>query len=275
MRNFIGKYNIWIFPILNILVLPLVVAILQEYGKKNKNWRIINRQNVYIYFCYFILIFSCILNIYFTDTKYYVNKMKSELSFYKNISDIMTQSIQVCIHKALSDSAERLGLKNEKIHEDRLTIFGIKHNEVSSFFVLDRYSENPMYRKIRSKEYPLNKGCIAKGYQNDWHFEKGCFPSYEKDKSKYESYIRQTYNYNHADVRDLNMKSRFYAVKRIKRNNEKELGVIVFESIRSDRFPEALIKSELCKLAEESYDFLKVLDLKAEKVSKELDLSTK
>ena len=272
MRNFIGKHNIWIFPILNIVILPFVAAKLQDLGWYPQDWAALSKRNVAIYLLYFVLLIACVLNIYFTNTKYYIKRMKSELSFYKNIADLMTQSIQVCIHKSLLDSADRLGLKNEKTHEDRLTIFGIKYNKGSSFFVLDRYSENPIYRNIRSKEYPLNKGCISKGYQNDWHFEKGCFPSFEKDKNGYGDYIRKNYNYNHSDIRNLNMKSRFYAVKRIKRKNEKELGVIVFESMRPNRFQEDQIKSELSRLAEEAYDFLKVLDLKAEKVSQEIDI---
>ena len=184
--------------------------------------------------------------------------------------DTMSKQTQESINKILIDCALRLNFSSEPYKGDRLTIFGLRGD---SFFAISRYSEHSEFHTINSnKHYALNKGCIAKGYAHGWHFVSANIPSYDKSPKEYSDFFRHSYNLKHNDIRDLSMKSRLYAVQRISRRGEKDLGVVVFESLRPNRITEEQIRNELQKIAELSYGYLKVLDMKAEQISSEFDI---
>lgn len=188
MKNFILRYWSWISSILNIILVPLACAKLSALNWIPENFQL-NRENFYFFLCYATLAIFIIINIYFQKVKQDFNELNLELNFYKKTFELTTQTLQACISKSLTSCAHRLKLEDEEKYEDRITVFGIRKE---GFFVLDRYSENPEYRKIKSnKIYPYDKGCIAKGYQNDWHFESGENIS---SNDQYKPYFKEHYN---------------------------------------------------------------------------------
>ena len=267
MKNWILKHAHWIFPVCDI-ILAINIAFLERFGWLPEIFEFkLSRINFYFLFLYGILLVNIYLRIVYNKKSMDYEKLSQKTKLYEKMIDTMSSQTQECINKIVIDFAKKLGFSSDPLKCDRLTIFGLRN---FSFFALSRYSENPVYEEIHSKEYPIDKGCIAKGYQNDWHFEVGSFSPYEKDKDAYERYMRQTYGYNHSDVRKFHMKSRFYAVKRIRTENGKNEGMVVFESIKANRFPEEYIRQELEILAQKVCDFLTILDMKAEQLSDEV-----
>lgn len=218
---------------------------------------------------YCVVITSVILWFFYHKVNFEYEENNKKLLSIKKQMDLILNQIQKCMDSILYQSSVNLNLASEHLKEDRLTIFGLRND---TFFALSRYSENPLFKSIHSgKKYFLNKGCIAHGYINGWHIEKGLnVPDYSEDKEGYKKYFKSMYQLQNSDIRDLSMKSKYYAVKRIQKPGHPPLGVVVFESLRANRFEEEIIQKELTNIAETVYDFLTILDMKAEQLSDEV-----
>lgn len=267
MKNFLAKYNIIISSILVILIQPAIFYKLGQAEWFPSDIFVIREWKRYAGY-YIVLVAIICYNIYINKTKIDYQKLEDELKQTNICLDNVLNQIQACIYSSLVEFSQKMKLDEEEEQQDRISVFGIKNvNNVKKFFGLSRYSDNPNYRELSNKDYDIDKGCMAKGYSNGWHIEQGNIQKYEDDTENYEDYFRHNYNLNHSDIRKLTMKSRYYASISIKKGSD-EKGVIVFESIKSMRFDEQTIKPELEHLASKIYDFMELLEIKQQKVSK-------
>lgn len=123
-------------------------------------------------------------------------------------------------------------LQEKKI--DRLTVYSYTEG---GFFALSRRSENPLYSFIRKEQvYPIEEGCIGKGWEHGWWFESE-LPCPKTQLTSYREVNGSKYGLRKSRVTKLRMKSRLFAVSRVQKDG-KLLGVVVLESEDKDRFLE-------------------------------------
>lgn len=264
MNNWIGKHSYWLVPLLDILTaVGLVFLPILEFWPKSS-----------VSYSFFTLLIYLILTVnFFIKKKYsfikieYKNILK-DLSIHKNILNLILKYNQDNIGKVLKTTSDNLGFNKTKEKEDRITLFGIRNN---SFFILARWSENPMYRNInQTKTYDINSGCIAKAYQNGWLYEKGTIPDFNKNPNGYIEYFKTNYSIKEQKIRKLSMKSRYYAAIKIC-DIHKEYGILVVESKCPERFSESIIKIALESGSKELCYLLEVLELRTKNLSDSLE----
>lgn len=269
IRNFIAKHNILLSAGFNIFVQPFVLFKLNEKKWFPDDFKNIFEDESYL-FLYCCLLIITIFNIGIKRIKFDFDALKKELEQTNTRLDKVLYQVQSCINSSLVEFSKKLELDKEKNLQDRITVFGLRNIKgKKKFFGLSRYSDNPNFRDLSNKEYDIDKGCMAQGYSNGWHIEKGEIPSFEDNKKEYEDYFRQNYGLSHSDVRNLSMKNRYYASISIKKGVE-EKGVIVFESLKSNRFDDNRIKTELEFLKSKIYDLMELLEMKEESVSQNI-----
>ncbi len=167
-----------------------------------------------------------------------LKKIENELEEYRTKHKIISEQVRNLFDGYLYNLANRLEFGKESDNNERISLY--IHDQNNTFIPCGRYSANPQYRKPSRTSYPDNEGCIARGWENGWHFDNK-FPCPNSKKSKYGDYCSQKYNIPKNTTRDVKMKSRVYAVLSIK-NNGDPFGVLVVESTKEDRFIEDQIK---------------------------------
>ncbi len=266
LKDFLAKYNVYISTILNTIIQPYIIFSLNQ-----KKWWISDVKNIWdiktYLFLYLFLLFIVAYNIGIKYIKMDFKNLENKLKLSESRIDHVLNLVQSCIYSSLVEFSKKMELDKEDIQQDRVTVFGLRDiTGTKKFFGLSRYSDNPNFRELSNKEYDTKKGCMAKGYSNGWYVERGNIPSFEESPKEYEDYFRQQYGLSHSEVRNLSMKSRYYASISIKKGAE-EKGVLVFESLRSNRFDDSKIKTELEYLASKVGDLMELLDMKEERVS--------
>ena len=121
-------------------------------------------------------------------------------------------------------------------------------------FCLVRKSYNTKLEKKGRTFFADHEGCIAKAWEQDWHFDHG-FPENESDnvayhKSEY-GILKKTFN-------QLTMRSKLIAVKKVVDKNDRPIALIVVESTKSNAFVEANLKSALTIAATDCANLLMV-----------------
>ena len=227
--------------------------------------REINLKFILVISSYFFLIISALTKIIMVKNNHDIQILKDERDCYKKIVIETADNAIEKIRNKVMQTAKHLQFYNQPIKSDRITVYALFND---SFFALSRFSLNPAYQKISSdKKYPLDKGCIARGYEDGFFYDSGKnFPNPFSNFNEYKDYTRNNYHYSHAEVKAMSMHSTCYAVKRVYKE-EKCLGVIVLESTQPNRFNEADAKKHLDKLAARIYYILELLDIKAKELS--------
>lgn len=112
--------------------------------------------------------------------------------------------------------------------EERATIY---YEYGEAFYLLARYSKNPVYAKVHRQKFPLNQGVISKAWQHNRHIDRRCPHASEEDE--YREYLQGEYGYELEKIESLTMKSCRYLGKAIV-DADVHTGVIVFESTKED-----------------------------------------
>lgn len=222
--------------------------------------RVITKSFILITSSYLILGVSLVVKFILLKKDKDVESIKKERDTYKKIVIKTSYTVQEKIRNRIIETVKTLGFYEQKNKTDRITIYAMTNN---SFFALERFSLNPKYANIdKSKIYPLDKGCIAQGYEHGFYVSENDIPDPQESFSQYDDYTRQKYKYTHSEVRSMSMRSTYYAVARICKN-DKCLGVIVLESTKKQRFSNYNVKKILEILSTKVFNFLDILDLKA------------
>ncbi|EMN7336070.1 hypothetical protein FCV43_18935 [Vibrio genomosp. F6] len=107
----------------------------------------------------------------------------------------------------------------------RVTIY---YEDRESFYLLARYSANPMFSKEHRQKFPLNNGVISQVWQHSEYALEDC-PSYTENKPEYCDYMEQHHGYDAARIDQLSMKSNvFYGLSIT--DADDNIGVILVES---------------------------------------------
>lgn len=170
-----------------------------------------------------------------------IDRLVKELADAQEKNSIITERVRDLFDGYLYNLANKLGFGTQSSNCERVTLY--IHDQDNNFIQCGRYSANPKYRSISRTSYPDGEGCIAKGWEEDWHFDAK-FPCPTADKSSYINYCLANYKIPRNTTRGINMKSRMYAVSSIKKNG-KPSAVIVVESEKANRFEEPVIKEVL------------------------------
>ncbi|MCB9983725.1 MAG: hypothetical protein H6861_08675 [Rhodospirillales bacterium] len=177
-----------------------------------------------------------------------IEKLLNELSEANDKSRVISENVSELFDGYLYRLATKLGFGTQTANCERITLY--IHDKNGSFIQCGRYSANPQYRGVNRTNYPDTEGCIAKGWENGWHFDAS-FPCPDTDKAGYIDYCLNEYSVPRNTTRRIKMKSRLYAVSCVKKNEE-SFAVIVVESLEMDRFSEDILKVAL----EEQSDYL-------------------
>ena len=150
----------------------------------------------------------------------------------------------------------------------RVTIY-YEHDE--EFYLLGRYSKNPVFAKVHRQKFPLNRGVISKAWEHENHIESHCPHSDLYDE--YAQYLGDKYGYEREKINALTMKScRYYAKAII--DADIHIGVIIFESTEISFFEDNLEnkiidycrehQGQLSKFVRDSLLFDKEVNIKRE-----------
>lgn len=160
-----------------------------------------------------------------------VNKIKKE---NKNLEKIRSD---------LEGYSESIGLFLENLPKEFLRnvseFLDLKNSERISLYVLDgekfriigRYSENPKYDRNGRFEYPSDCGYISKCLENNngnLYYVKERLP---KKLNRYIEVVSKDTGMNKDDINNLSMKSRTYFTRVIKDRYNKNVGILVIESM--------------------------------------------
>lgn len=193
---------------------------------------IINR---FVYFIIFIVIIFL-----FNESIKTIELMKNDLEITK-IKEENKILEKKCFD--LEEYSESIGLFLENLPKEFLRnvseFLDLKNSERISLYVLEgkkfriigRYSENPKYDRNGRYEYPSDCGYISKCLENNngnSYYVKEKLP---KKLSKYVEAVSKDTGMNKEDINNLSMKSRAYFTRVIKDKHNKNVGILVIESM--------------------------------------------
>lgn len=101
-----------------------------------------------------------------------------------------------------------------------------------SFYILGRFSSNPIYKKKHTIKLAINKGALSKTWESGNFCDFNC-KSFKNAKKTYLKHQKQHYGFDEDKINKSNMKSCSFIGYTI-RDNGTPIGVILFESIEQD-----------------------------------------
>lgn len=157
------------------------------------------------------------------DKRFLIEK-KDQLEAY---SDNVSSFLEELPKDLLKNVSKFLGLKNS----DRISLYVV---DEEGFHIIGRYSENPYYNEHGRMKYPIDKGYISKCLKNNNgkpYFSREHLP---EDKAVYRNVVSSETNMRKNDIKNLSMQSRSYFTRVIKDNSDKNVGVLVIESMNAE-----------------------------------------
>lgn len=152
-----------------------------------------------------------------------LEKIRSDLEGYSESIGLFLENLP---KEFLRNVSEFLDLKNS----ERISLYVL---DGEKFRIIGRYSENPKYDRNGRCEYPSDCGYISKCLGNNngnSYYVKEKLP---KKLSKYVEAVSKDTGMNKDDINNLSMKSRTYFTRVIKDRHNKNVGILVIESMNS------------------------------------------
>jgi len=116
--------------------------------------------------------------------------------------------------------------------DKRVSVYFLYEN---NFFIAGRYSLNHTYNSINRYRFPINEGCIGKAWESyDGECYSGTLPDFGSDS--YLNTAKHQYNIPAETIKLLRMHSICYFAKTIENDQNRRIGVIVFESTKTNSF---------------------------------------
>jgi hypothetical protein len=151
-------------------------------------------------------------------------------------SEKIGETVLILFDGILLNLARKLNYENDSTV--RLSIY-LHVDSQRCFIPCGRYSINPVLQKKGRTKFPDSQGCIAKAWQNGWHFDNA-FPENPSERQKYNT---RSYGIPDSECRGLKMAARVMCAMRIVDFDHRSLGVIVLESTQGSRFVEEEVKA--------------------------------
>ena len=153
-----------------------------------------------------------------------LEKKRSDLEGYSESIGLFLENLP---KEFLRNVSEFLDLKNS----ERISLYVL---DGEKFRIIGRYSENPKYDRNGRCEYPSDCGYISKCLGNNngnSYYVKERLP---KKLSKYVESVSKDTGMNKDDINNLSMKSRSYFTRVIKDRHNKNVGILVIESTKTE-----------------------------------------
>lgn len=160
-------------------------------------------------------------------------KIESTEEDCETLRSKVTEAQQKSVRTWLKGVAKQINL----CPDSRVTIY---YERDDAFYLLARWSTNPLRKRIHKITFGLNQGVISKTWQRGKHLELNS-PEFKKDPDAYYSYMEKNYGYRRAELEHIGMKSCRYVAFAIT-EADRNIGVILFESIIPTAFSEDNIK---------------------------------
>ena len=177
--------------------------------------------------------------------------MKSALIKQKAEIEAITDCVVFCVEGFIWEQAKRAGFSVSGV--SRISLY-VHEPAESRFFCLVRRSHNTKLEKKGRTFFADHEGCIAKAWEQDWHFDN-CFPENESDNA---AYHKSEYGISRKTFNQFAMTSKLIAVKKVVDKNDRPIALIVVESTKSNAFVEANLKSALTIAATDCANLLMV-----------------
>lgn len=118
---------------------------------------------------------------------------------------------------------------------DRISVYFIPKDE-EIFILKSRFSKNKALIKKSNKNYPFKEGFIYKAIEKSGIIENIKADNDDNDLENYISEVISKCNITRERIIALNMKSRSYYIKTIDEDTTETIGLIVLESLDSNKF---------------------------------------
>ncbi len=225
----------------------LVTYDFTDMKEKYPNWiGLFNFMEAEAFLGVFIIsvIISAFLSWVMKDLQKSQNAQKSEINENRDQIGEIGNNIKFLFDGLLLNLSKKLNFKQGD--QSRISIY-IHKEDSAQFIPCGRYSPNPEFRKPGRTSYPDTQGCIAKGWQNGWHFDNE-FPGTE---TKHQNRCLAQYNVPKEVHKELIMMSQVYAVKRLDDPAGKALAVLVIESMKKDMFDANQLQADLNSITDD------------------------
>ncbi|WP_166416951.1 hypothetical protein [Cochlodiniinecator piscidefendens] len=153
-----------------------------------------------------------------------LNKQKAEI-------EAITDHVVFCVDGFIWEQAKRAGVS--VTGASRISLY-VHEPAESRFFCLVRKSYNTKLEKKGRTFFADDEGCLAKAWEQDWHFDNG-FPDDDKANAEYQ---KSEYGISKGTFSQLTMPSKLIAVKKVVDRNDRPIALIVVESTKSNEFDE-------------------------------------
>ena len=183
-------------------------------------------------------ILAFVVNLFLAFTSPSRFSMQSALIKQKTEIEAITDHVVFCLEGFIWEQAKRAGFSVSGV--SRISLY-VHEPAKSRFFCLVRKSYNTKLEKKGRTFFADHEGCIAKGWEQDWHFDNG-FPEDDMDNA---AYHKSEYGILKKTFNQLTMTSKLIAVKKVVDKNDRPIALIVVESTKSNAFVEADLKSAL------------------------------
>lgn len=191
-----------------------------------------------------LLILGFLINIYFY---YRQSKKTKSINDLKNANDQCLEKIQLLenqiqqIHRNYSEIFNEhlasLFFKLRLTDSDRISMYKYQDDK---FYIIGRYSSNPVLKTIRRRYYNSNQGLIAKAWQEGIYFLNSGVPEYGaklKHKKSIHAFFNSIYQIDYSVIENITMKSKsFYLKAFMDSRGIQRTAIIVIESEKSKAF---------------------------------------
>jgi hypothetical protein len=167
-----------------------------------------------------------------------ITPLRKELEDTTNRLSEVRNSIRPLFDGVLLTISKRIAF--EQNDQTRISIY-LHRAEANRFVLCGRYSPNPKFRKPGRPWYPDDQGCIAKGWEDGWHFDKE-IPTRVDARRRYH---RETYGIPDDVFDTLEMPSKLIAAIRLSDSSGNNWGVVVVEAKTHGRFQEDALRRAL------------------------------
>lgn len=237
-------------PWISILVVISGVLITYDFSTmkaKYPNWAgLFSFMEAEAFFWVFILsaVVSALLSWAMKVLQKSLNELKAEITETRDQIGEVGNNIKFLFDGLLLNLSKKLDFKQGD--QARISIY-VYEAESSQFIPCGRYSPNPELRKPGRTAYPDRQGCIAKGWQNGWHYDDE-FPD---TKTRHQNHCSAQYGIPKEVHNGLKMMSLVYAVKRLDDAAGNPLAVMVIESTKKDQFDPNQLQADLETVADD------------------------
>lgn len=198
-----------------------------------------------------LTILSTLLAFFFEQQRPQINKLQDQIKERQEFIDEVADNIFFLFDGLILNLARKLDLLRD--HKSRVSLY-VHDPENDQFIPCGRYSANPELKKRGRSKYPDNQGCIAKGWQDGWHFVNDL----PRKRSAQQKRLEKDYNIPEKVHNKIRMLSVLVGVIKLTWHGSNPVAVIVVESLDKNAFQGLQLKTELESVSDDYAETISV-----------------